>query len=208
MLARLSRRTPQRQRLRRAVAPSRAAPAGPLPPPGPRHRSSQAPITSHDEAIQTRARPIQARNNSGQYPLLPAGRQAAAEHGWPVTALLPNTLPSTPGKSRNDIRILSVTLGGAMGIRTPDLLHAMERRSVHHRPPPFTMGTADQPVRPPQSAGVHHRSLRTVTSLVTSHPRATVPARKARRHTSLLPGQAAHAPRLRQRALPACPSLP
>jgi hypothetical protein len=65
---------------------------------------------------------------------------------------------------------------GAMGIRTPDLLHAMQRRSVHHRPPPFTTDTADQPVRPQESARVHHRSLRTVTSLVTSHPRYAAPA--------------------------------
>jgi len=54
----------------------------------------------------------------------------------------------------------------------------MERRSVHHRPLPFTTDTSDQPVRPPQSAGVHHSSLRTVTSLVTSHPRNAASARK------------------------------
>jgi hypothetical protein len=58
---------------------------------------------------------------------------------------------------------------GATETRTPDLLHAMQRRSVHHRPPPFTTGTADQPRCPPPSARVHHRSLRTVTSLVTIH---------------------------------------
>jgi hypothetical protein len=31
-----------------------------------------------------------------------------------------------PGNSRNNIRIISLTWGGAMGIRTPDLLHAMK----------------------------------------------------------------------------------
>jgi hypothetical protein len=46
---------------------------------------------------------------------------------------------------------------------------------------PFTTGTADQPVRPPPSARVHHRSLRTVTSLVTSHrARRPSPASPAR----------------------------
>ena len=50
----------------------------------------------------------------------------------------------------------------------------MERRSVHHSPPSFTTDTADQPFRSHESARVHHRSLRTVTSLVTSHPRAAV----------------------------------
>ena len=54
----------------------------------------------------------------------------------------------------------------------------MEQRSVHHGPLPFTTGTADQPIRPPQAA-VHDGSLRMVTSLVTSHPRATAPAREA-----------------------------
>ncbi len=44
---------------------------------------------------RVRVRRMQARNNSGHYPLLPAGRKAAAEHGRPVTALLPNALPST-----------------------------------------------------------------------------------------------------------------
>jgi hypothetical protein len=46
----------------------------------------------------------------------------------------------------------------------------MERRSVHHSPPPFTTDTPDQPFRSHESARVHHRSLRTVTSLVTSRP--------------------------------------
>jgi hypothetical protein len=55
------------------------------------------------------------------------------------------------------------------GDSNPRPLQAMERRSVHHRPPSFTVDTPDLPVRPHESARVHHRSLRTVTSLVTSH---------------------------------------
>jgi hypothetical protein len=57
---------------------------------------------------------------------------------------------------------------GAMGIRTPDLLHAMERRLVHGG---LRQATCDPPelrIRPPGSAAVHAGSLRTVTSLVTS----------------------------------------
>jgi len=65
-----------------------------------------------------------------------------------------------------------------MGIRTPDLLHAMEQRSVHHSPLPFATDTADQPIRPPQSAAVQDSSLRMVTSLVTSHPGNAAPACK------------------------------
>src|SRR6266498_2933970 len=70
-----------------------------------------------------------------------------------------------------------------MGIRTPDLLHAMQRRSVHHRPLPFTTDTPDQPIRPQESARVHHRSLRTVTSLVTSHAAMPHQPREPRRDT-------------------------
>ena len=84
----------------------------------------------------------------------------------------------------------------------------MQFRSVHRRPPPFTTDTADQPERPQESAGVHHRSLRTVTSLVTSHPPRCRASRKPRQNTGLLPGQTAHAPRLRRRALPACRASP
>jgi hypothetical protein len=52
----------------------------------------------------------------------------------------------------------------------------MEQRSVHHSPLPFTLDTADLPIRPPQSAAVQDSSLRMVTSLVTSHPRSARPA--------------------------------
>src|ERR1019366_3048484 len=70
-----------------------------------------------------------------------------------------------------------------MGIRTPDLLHALEKRSVHRSPLPFSTDTADQPIRPPQSAAVHDSSLRMVTSFVTSHPGNAAPARQTRPDT-------------------------
>src|ERR1019366_6620461 len=70
-----------------------------------------------------------------------------------------------------------------MGIGTPDLLHALEQRSVHRSPLPFSTDTADQPIRPPQSAAVHDSSLRMVTSLVTSHPGNAAPARQTRPDT-------------------------
>ena len=55
-----------------------------------------------------------------------------------------------------------------MGIRTPDLLHAMERRTVHRNPRQFTRDPAELAFRPEQVTSVHESSLRTVTSLVTS----------------------------------------
>ena len=66
-------------------------------------------------------------------------------------------------------RIISLTCG-AMGIRTPDLLHAMEPTSVHDSPPPFVIDAADQVIRSRQSARVHQDSLRTITNTVTSRP--------------------------------------
>jgi hypothetical protein len=60
-------------------------------------------------------------------------------------------------------------LGGAMGIRTPDLLHAMERRPVHHSPRQVTCDPLELGICPGQTVSVHVSSPRTVTSLVTSH---------------------------------------
>lgn len=60
---------------------------------------------------------------------------------------------------------------GATETRTPDLLHAMERRTVHHSPRPFTRDRPELAFRPEQVTCVHQSSLRTVTSLVTSPPR-------------------------------------
>ena len=57
-----------------------------------------------------------------------------------------------------------------MGIRTPDLLHAMERRAVQHGTPTFNEYATDLLTRSPQSTDVQDDSLRTVTSLVTSFP--------------------------------------
>jgi hypothetical protein len=61
-----------------------------------------------------------------------------------------------------------------MGIRTPDLLHAMERRPVQDRPPQYTSDPPELGIRSDRVASVHHSSPRTVTSLVTSprHVRA------------------------------------
>jgi hypothetical protein len=65
-----------------------------------------------------------------------------------------------------------------MGNRTPGLLHAMQLRSDHSSPLPFTADTADLPVRSQQAAAVHGSSRRTVTNLVTSRPGTTAPARR------------------------------
>src|ERR1022692_466847 len=65
-----------------------------------------------------------------------------------------------------------------MGTRTPGLLHAMQLRSDHSSPLPFTADTADLPVRSLEAAAVHGSSRRTVTSLVTSPAATTMPARR------------------------------
>ena len=80
---------PRRPPARAATAPRRQAA---------RHGRAPSPAMRRPRApgrVRVRVRRMQARNNSGHYPLLPAGRKAAAEHGRPVTALLPNALPST-----------------------------------------------------------------------------------------------------------------
>jgi hypothetical protein len=57
---------------------------------------------------------------------------------------------------------------GATGIRTPDLLHAMECRLVHDGPGQVTFDPPELRIRPPRATTVHAGSLRTVSSLVTS----------------------------------------
>ena len=57
---------------------------------------------------------------------------------------------------------------GAKEIRTPDLLHAMEPKSVRNGTPPFAEVSADLRIRPLKAVMVQERSLRMVTSLVTS----------------------------------------
>jgi hypothetical protein len=66
-----------------------------------------------------------------------------------------------------------------MGTRTPGLLHAMQLRSDHSSPLPFTADTADLPVRSPEAAAVHGGSRRTVTNLVTSRPRMSGAGRRS-----------------------------
>ena len=58
-----------------------------------------------------------------------------------------------------------------MGIRTPDLLHAMESRPVHDGPRQFTSDPSELAIRSDWTTSVHQSSLRTVTSLVTSRRR-------------------------------------
>ena len=58
-----------------------------------------------------------------------------------------------------------------MGIRTPDLLHAMESRPIHNGPRQFTGDPAELAIRSDWITSVHQSSPRTVTSLVTSRRR-------------------------------------
>ncbi len=81
----------------------------------------------------------------------------------PSTAgLLPHCYPTrypAPGNSRNSVRIISLTCGGAMGIRTPDLLHAIGKGAGSIAPGvPARVTTAACPVsgpgwRPRRSTG-------------------------------------------------------
>ncbi len=95
----------------------------------------------HATPHETGFRPMQARNNSGEHPLIPAGRKAACRARLACYRTATQRATQHSGNSRNNIRILSVTLGGAMGIRTPDLLHAM--KSAPSPPPALTR--RDQP---------------------------------------------------------------
>src|ERR1017187_209018 len=50
-------------------------------------------------------------------------------------------------------RIISLTCGGAMGIRTPDLLHAIQRQPVHRSP----SAQVTVPASTQQSTGIQTR---------------------------------------------------
>ncbi len=82
----------------------------------------------------------------------------------------------------------------------------MDPESVHNSSPAFTTDTAGLRFRPLRTAGVHYRSRRMVTSLVTSH-RGTARIAGATQAGSRLPSgligtcvQAAHRPSPGQRA--------
>src|SRR6266516_1958257 len=94
---------------------------GPAPPgPQPRHAARHMARPDTPPAMRRpRAGPGAGAANASPQQLravpAPTSRAPnAAENGWPVTALLPKALPSTRN-SRNNIRILSLTCGGAMG---------------------------------------------------------------------------------------------
>jgi hypothetical protein len=103
MPARLSGALPRASTRAAAAACSRA---GPTPPACPGRNRARPHATWHGRAPSRAMRRPRARagcgcgeckprNNSGQYPLIPTGRQAATGYGWPVSGLLPNTLPRT-----------------------------------------------------------------------------------------------------------------
>ena len=80
------------------------------------------------------------------------------------------------------VRIMVLTCG-ATETRTPDLLHAMERRIVHRSPRPFTRDPPELAFRPEQVTSVHQSSPRTVTSLVTSPPPPLPPPAASQQHS-------------------------
>ena len=57
-----------------------------------------------------------------------------------------------------------------MGIRTPDLLHAMERRPVHDGPRQFTGDPFEQVIRSDRITSVHQSSLRTAAGSLNQVP--------------------------------------
>ena len=128
------RRTPPRRHLRRGrgILPGRARAASPRPSHTARRRSTwqHGSRTSHAAPHGPGGRPVQARNNSGQYPLSPAGAKPLLSRADLLPDCYQEALPGTP----NYPYLYSnycCELGGAMGIRTPDLLHAMQRQHVH-----------------------------------------------------------------------------
>jgi hypothetical protein len=81
--------------------------------------------TSHAAPHEPSGRPIQARNNSWQYPLSPAGAKPLLSRADLLPGCYQEVLPSTRKHSCLYSNCFC-DLGGAMGIRTPDLLHAMK----------------------------------------------------------------------------------
>jgi hypothetical protein len=108
------------------------------------------------------AKPSPAGRNSPHRYHRRSGHQAA---NWICPSICPS---SGPVVSSSTFELQPLTWGGATGIRTPDLLHAMERRVVHGGPGQVTCDPSELRIRPPGATTVHAGSLRTVTSLVTS----------------------------------------
>jgi hypothetical protein len=92
----------------------------------------------------------------------PPGQRSG--RGWRCPTDCPSDGGASPVRHSNYL----CELGGATGIRTPDLLHAMERRTVHHSPHQATRDRAELRIRSGQVTSVHESPPRTVTSLVTS----------------------------------------
>jgi len=116
---------------------------------------------------------------------------------WPILALmpvrqpsqgpvLPSECPSDKGSSSVPNSNYMLDLRGATGIRTPDLLHAMEHPTVHHSLPQATRDPAELGIRPLQATSVHQSSPRTVTTSVTrdTRPALWVHGRSPRTVTS------------------------
>jgi hypothetical protein len=72
---------------------------------------------------------MQARNNSGEYPLSPEGAKPLLSRADLLRSCYQDPLPSTP-KYPYLYSNYFHEKGGAMGIRTPDLLHAMKARHI------------------------------------------------------------------------------
>jgi hypothetical protein len=130
------RRTPPRQHLcrGRGILPRRARAASPRRAAAQPHRQAQqhmAARLAHQPrgAARARDRAIQARNNSGQYPLSPAGAKPLLSRADLLPGCYQEALPSTPSHPYLYSNCFC-ELGGAMGIRTPDLLHAMKARHI------------------------------------------------------------------------------
>jgi hypothetical protein len=153
MPARLSGAPPrQHPRRDRGMLPRRAR-AARLPGPQPRH-AARPHATWHGRAPSLAMRRPRARagcgcgcgecksaNNSGA---LPAHTSRAQSHCRARLACYPAATQRATqhsGNSRNYIRIIYVSLGGATETRTPDLLHAM--KSTLSPPPALTR--RDQP---------------------------------------------------------------
>jgi hypothetical protein len=113
--------SPRRQPARATAAPYRQA----------RHHRARLRHQRCD-ATRARVRPIQARNNSGEYSLSPEGAKPLLSRADLLLSCYQEALPSTP-KYPYLYSNYFHELCGAKRARTSDLLHAIWRQHVHPR---------------------------------------------------------------------------
>jgi hypothetical protein len=126
---------------------------------------------AHQSRGAARDRPIQARNNSGQYPLSPASAKPLLSRADLLPGCYQEALPGTP----NYPYLYSnccCELGGSMGIRTPGLLHAMKATPS----PPPALTRRDQPNSDPEQRRATQNNARQRSSATQDTPAQRSPS--------------------------------